>query len=100
MVEAPLAGQDVHEPEVDVVHGHGAGDRLELPQAPHFAEPPARVGLLHQHLERQATRRAPVAAPPPPPPGEVERLLPPAHPPPPPPRPPGPPPDGGLPARP
>src|SRR5206468_3184583 len=67
--------QDVHEPQVDTVHCHGASDRLERVEPPHLAEPPTRVGLLLQHLERQPARRAPVATPLLRKPGEVRRLL-------------------------
>ena len=75
MVEAPFARQDIHKPKVDTVHGHGAGDRLERGQPPHFAEPPARLGLLLQHLERQPARSAQVTTAFLGQSGEVRRLL-------------------------
>ena len=75
VVQAPLARQDVHEAQIDPVHGHGARHGLELAQTPHFPEPPAGVPLLHQDLERQPPRRAPVAAPLLRHPAEVDRLL-------------------------
>src|SRR5207244_217833 len=63
MVETPLARQDVHEPQLDAVHGDRPRDPLERPQPPHLAEPLARVALLPQQLERQAPRSAPMPAP-------------------------------------
>src|SRR5256886_7064878 len=63
MVETPLARQDVHEPQLDAVHGDRPRDPLERPQPPHLAEPLARVALLPQQLERPAPRGAPMPAP-------------------------------------
>src|SRR2546421_215709 len=63
MVETPLARQDVHEPQLDAVHGDRPRDPLERPQPPHLAEPLARVALFPQQLERQAPRSAPMPAP-------------------------------------
>src|SRR5581483_5710142 len=83
MVETPLARQNVHEPEIDAVHRHRAGDLLQRREPAHLAEPPARVRLLHQQLERHPPRRAPV----PPPllgqPAEIRLLIFHPHPPPP-----------------
>src|SRR2546430_1131400 len=62
MVETPLARQDVHQAQLDAVHGNRPRDPLERPQPPHLAEPLARVALLPQQLERQAPRRAPMPA--------------------------------------
>src|SRR5947207_937366 len=59
MVETPLARQDVHEPQLDAVHGDRPRDPLERPQPPHLAEPLARVALLPQQLQRQAPRSPP-----------------------------------------
>src|SRR5207245_2106814 len=80
VVEASLARQDVHEPQLDAIHRYGPRDPLERAQPPHLAEPPAGLGLLGEQPERPARRRAPVAAPPLGGAAEVGRLL--GHPPP------------------
>src|SRR2546429_301263 len=48
VVEAALARQDVHEPDVDAVHRHRPGDRFQTAQPAHLAEAPAVVRFLHQ----------------------------------------------------
>ena len=52
MIEAALARKDVHEPQVNPVHGDGARQRLQLAQTAELAEAPARLPLLHQDFER------------------------------------------------
>ena len=63
VVQRPLGREDVHEAQVQPVHRHRPGHRLERVQPAELAEPPAGVARLLQQRQRQTAGGAQVPPP-------------------------------------
>ncbi len=63
MVERTLVREEVHEAEIEPVHRHRPGDRLERVEPADLPEAPARLPRLLEQRERQPARSAQVPPP-------------------------------------